>query len=168
MKNFLHKNSWKSANNSLPVQPAPALHEQSSKEITIMIVDDHPLIRENWCYILKRDSRFELLGEYGTAETALEMISKWKPDVVLMDINLPGIDGLQATRLIKKSSPATKIIGVSLHTQPIFAEKMMENGASGYVTKTSSREELLNAITAVHKGEIYICQELQTNLPNNQ
>ena len=86
------------------------------------------------------------------------------PDIVIMDINMPGINGIEATEQIKKISPESKIIGVSLHTQPTYARKMMQKGALGYVTKNSSREEMFKAIEEVYEGKKYICEEIKNIL----
>jgi two-component system invasion response regulator UvrY len=81
-----------------------------------------------------------------------------------MDINLPGMNGIEATEQIRKYSPGSRILGVSLHTQPTYARKMIQKGAMGYVTKNSSREEMFKAITEVHNGRKYICEEIKNIL----
>jgi two-component system invasion response regulator UvrY len=81
-----------------------------------------------------------------------------------MDINMPGTNGIEATEQIKKISPESKVIGVSLHTQPTYARKMMQKGAMGYVTKNSSREEMFKAIEEVYQGKKYICDEIKNIL----
>jgi len=133
-------------------------------KITILIADDHTLVRETWSFILNTDERFKVVAESGSGEEAVELARQMRPDVVIMDINLPGINGIEATQLIRKYSPASKILGVSLHTQPTYARKMMQKGAMGYVTKNSSREEMFRAITEVQQGRRYICQEIKNIL----
>jgi two-component system invasion response regulator UvrY len=81
-----------------------------------------------------------------------------------MDINLPGMNGIEATQLIRKYSPVSKILGVSLHTQPTYARKMIQKGAMGYVTKNSSREEMFKAIMEIQNGRKYICDEIKNIL----
>jgi two-component system invasion response regulator UvrY len=81
-----------------------------------------------------------------------------------MDINLPGMNGIEATQLIRKFSPSSKILGVSLHTQPTYARKMIQKGAMGYVTKNSTREEMFKAIMEVYGGKKYICAEIKNIL----
>ena len=81
-----------------------------------------------------------------------------------MDINLPGINGIEATQQIRKFSPGSRILGVSLHTQPTYARKMMQKGAMGYVTKNSSREEMFKAILEIQGGKKYICDEIKNIL----
>src|SRR5258708_3151807 len=127
------------------------------KKITILIADDHTLVREMWGIILNSDPRFSVIGETGNAEDAILLAKQLHPDIVIMDINLPVMNGIQATQQIRKFAPGTKILGVSLHNMPIYAREMMQKGASGYVTKNSSKDELINAILEIHKGNKYIC-----------
>jgi DNA-binding NarL/FixJ family response regulator len=129
-----------------------------------MIADDHKLIRETWSYILNNDDRFEVIAECGDSELAVEIAREKKPDIILMDINMMPITGFEATERIRKLSPASKIIGVSMHSQPAYAKKMLQIGAKGYVTKNSSREEMIKAILEVFGGNKYICDEIKNNI----
>ena len=131
---------------------------------TILIADDHTLVRETWSFILNTHPEFTVTGECGSAEDAIELAKQLRPHVVIMDINLPGMNGIEATSLIRKYAPTTKVLGVSLHTQPTYARKMIQKGAMGYVTKNSSREEMFLAIKEVHEGRKYICQEIKNIL----
>ncbi|HKZ65166.1 MAG TPA: response regulator transcription factor, partial [Chitinophagaceae bacterium] len=126
--------------------------------------DDHTLIRQSWSFILNADTRFSVVAEAGSGEEAVEMAKQIRPDIVIMDINLPGINGMEAAQLIKKNSPATKILGVSMHTQPAYARTMMKHGAMGYVTKNSSRFELYKAIIEIHNNRTYVCNEVKSIL----
>jgi DNA-binding NarL/FixJ family response regulator len=134
------------------------------EKITILITDDHLLLRESWSYILNADPRFKVVGECGNGEDAVEMARQLHPDIVMMDINLPGMNGMEAASIIRKNSPASKILCVSMHSQPAYARKMMKNGASGYVTKSSSKEEMINALLEVFQGRKYICDEVKNIL----
>ncbi|HUC83324.1 MAG TPA: response regulator transcription factor [Flavisolibacter sp.] len=134
------------------------------EKITILIADDHTLVRETWSFILNTDERFKVIAESGSGEEAVELAKQLRPHIVIMDINLPGMNGIEATQLIRKFSPASKILGVSLHTQPTYARKMIQKGAMGYVTKNSSREEMFKAIIEVHNGRRYICDEIKNIL----
>ncbi len=131
------------------------------KKITIFIADDHTLVRETWSFILNTNPEFSVIGEAGSAEEAIIQINYLKPDVVIMDINLPNMNGIDATHEIIKNAPGTKVLGVSLHTQPTYAKKMIQKGASGYITKNSSRDEMFEAIKEVYKGNKYICTEMK-------
>lgn len=130
-------------------------------KIRILIADDHKLIRETWTYILDSDPRFQVIAECGDAEEAVELAKIKHPDIVLMDINMTPFSGLEATQKIRKISPASRIIGVSMHSQPAYAKKMLQMGARGYVTKNSSKEEMIQAILEVNQGNKYICDEIK-------
>jgi DNA-binding NarL/FixJ family response regulator len=130
-------------------------------KINILIADDHKLIRETWSYILNSDARFQVVGECGDAQEAVELAKTKRPHVVLMDINMTPFSGLEATQRIRKISPGSKVIGVSMHSQPAYAKKMLQMGARGYVTKNSSKEEMIKAILEVNHGNKYICDEIK-------
>ena len=134
------------------------------EKITILIADDHTLVRETWSFILNTDPRFQVIAESGSGEEAIELAQKLRPNIVIMDINLPGMNGIEATQQIRKYAPGTKILGVSLHTQPTYARKMIQKGAMGYVTKNSSKEEMFKAITEIYEGKKYICEEIKNIL----
>jgi DNA-binding NarL/FixJ family response regulator len=134
------------------------------KKITILITEDHMLIRQTWNFLLNSDPRLQVIADCASGEEAVELAGKLRPDVVLMDINLRGITGIEATPLIRKFSPGSKVLGVSLHSQPAYARKMMQQGAMGYVTKNSSGEEMIKAIIEVHNDRKYICDEIKSIL----
>jgi DNA-binding NarL/FixJ family response regulator len=129
--------------------------------ISILIADDHKLIRDTWSFILNTDQRFKVVAECSNGEEAIEQAKLKRPQIVLMDINMSPVTGLEATKQIRKVSPGSKIIGVSMHSQPAYAKKMLQIGAKGYVTKNSSRDEMFKAILEVHKGNRYICDEVK-------
>ena len=134
------------------------------EKISILIADDHKLIRETWSFILNNDARFIVIAECGDSEQAVEMARTKKPQIVLMDINMTPISGFEATEKIRKVSPGSKVIGVSMHSQPAYAKKILQIGARGYVTKNSSKEEMITAILEVHAGNKYICDEIKNNI----
>lgn len=131
------------------------------EKVTILIADDHLLVRETWSIVLNTYNEFKVVGEAGTARQAIELAKELRPDVVLMDINLPDMNGIEATRHICKVSPASCVLGVSMHTQPSFVREMIQKGAMGYLTKNSSKEEMLEAIAEVKKGNKYLCKEIK-------
>lgn len=134
------------------------------EKISVLIADDHKLIRETWSYILNNDARFQVIAECGDSEQAVEMARQKRPQIVLMDINMMPISGFEATERIRKVSPGSKVIGVSMHSQPAYAKKMLQIGAKGYVTKNSSKEEMILAILEVQQGNKYICEEIKNNI----
>ena len=93
--------------------------------IRLIIIDDHTLVRETWSFILNNDPRFTVMAESPSAEEGIELCKQHRPDIVMLDINLPGMNGMEAVPLIRKFAPGTKIIGVSLHTQVAYVKKMM-------------------------------------------
>lgn len=129
--------------------------------ITIMIVDDHKLVREAWAMILNSDPRFEVIADCPNAESAIMEVKELRPDVVIMDVNMPGMNGIEAVAHIRKFSPASKILGVSCYTFPDIARKIIQAGASGYVTKNSSKAEMTHAIVEITKGFRYTCKEIR-------
>ncbi len=134
------------------------------KKISIMIVDDHTLIRETWSFLLGKNENFDVVAECGDGERAIELARDKRPDVVLLDINMAPMSGFDVLKAIRKYSPGSRIIGVSMHSQPAYAKKMLRLGAKGYVTKNSPRQEMLEAISEVSKNHIYICQEVKNIL----
>ena len=130
-------------------------------KISILIVDDHMLIRETWAAILNNDTRFKVVELCGNADEATRHVLSLNPDIVMMDVNLPGLNGIEATEMILKLSSHTKILGVSLYNQASYARRMMQSGARGYITKNASREEMLRAIMEVYHGRKFIGEEIK-------
>lgn len=137
-----------------------------AKKIKIIIADDHLLIAETWATLINMDPDFEVIKVYDNTKSMIEEISDLRPDIAILDINIHPFSGIEAAKMIRKLAPGTKIIGVSMHNQPSFAKKMIRNGAMGYVTKSSNKSEMYEAIRAVMKGEKYICSEIQRNITN--
>jgi len=129
-----------------------------------MIVDDHTLIRETWSFLLGRNENFEVIAELGDGQKAIDIARDKRPHIVLLDINMAPLNGFDVLKMIRKLSPGSKVIAVSMHSQPAYAKKMLRLGAKGYVTKNSPKQEMLDAITEVNKGNIYICQEVKNIL----
>lgn len=129
--------------------------------ISILIVDDHTLIRETWSFLLGRNEDFEVIAEVGDGQRAIEIARDKRPNIVLLDINMAPLNGFDILKMIRKLSPGSKVIAVSMHSQPSYAKKMLRLGARGYVTKNSPRQEMLDAIREVYSGQTYICQEVK-------
>ena len=137
-----------------------------TKKIKIVIADDHLLIAETWATLINMDPDFEVVKVFDNTQTLVEEISDIKTDIAILDININPFSGIEATKMIRRLAPGTKIIGVSMHNQPSFAKKMMRNGAMGYVTKSSNKNEMYEAIRSVMRGEKFICAEIQRNITN--
>jgi DNA-binding NarL/FixJ family response regulator len=138
------------------------------EKITLLITDDHKLIRESLVSLFNADPRFQVLAHCGSGEEAVELAKRLHPAIVMMDMNLPGINGFEATKLILKQSPQSKVIAVTLHTRPAYVRKFFQMGAVGYVTKNSSREEMVKAIMEVYKNRKYICDEIKNILAEQE
>ena len=133
-------------------------------KITVLIVDDHTLIRETWSFLLGRNENFEVIAEVGDGQRAVDIARDKRPNIVLLDINMTPLNGFDVLKLIRKQSPGSKVIAVSMHSQPAYAKKMLRMGAKGYITKNSPRQEMLDAIMEVQLGNTYICQEVKNIL----
>jgi DNA-binding NarL/FixJ family response regulator len=130
-------------------------------KVTVIIADDHKLIREAWRQILDENSNLSVIATCGDAQEVVDLAKEKRPELILMDIMMNPFSGLEATRKILAFAPKTKIIGVSLLSQPAYAKKMLTIGGRGYVTKNSSQEEMMEAIFQVIKGRKYICAEVK-------
>ena len=138
------------------------------EKITILLADDHQLILDTWKYMLEADGRFTVVGTANSGQDAVNQVTATRPKMVLMDINMSEMSGFEATRQIKKISPGSKVIGVSMHSMPAYAKRMLKMGASGYVTKNSTRLELIRTIMEVNEGKTYICEEVKNIIINNE
>lgn len=132
--------------------------------INILLVEDHPLIRKAWKFLLNQDFRFQVIGECESGEDAIELTGILHPDIIIIDSDLRGMNVLEATEKIVGLHPDTKIIGLSFHVLPEYAWKMIQQGASGYLTKCSPPSEIFKAILEVHQGNFYICKEMSDRL----
>ena len=124
--------------------------------INVLLVDDHELVRTGIRKILDDVKGFKVIGEVETGEEAVQFCRKTEPNVVLMDMNMPGIGGLEATKKILRYTPDVKVIVLTVHSEDPFPTKVMQIGAAGYLTKGACSDEMINAIRAVHSGQRYI------------
>ncbi|MBN8877168.1 MAG: response regulator transcription factor [Sphingobacteriales bacterium] len=138
------------------------------EKVTILLVDDHKLIRDSWSFILNSDPRFTVIGETSSGEEAILIAGQKKPQIILMDVNMSPVNGFDATKQIQKISPESRVIAVSMHTMPAYAKRMQQLGAMGYVTKNSSKEEMIAAIIEVSEGKKYICEEVKNILAQQE
>lgn len=132
------------------------------------MVDDHELVRTGIRKILDEVKGLKVIGEAQTGEDAVQFCRKSEPDVVLMDMNMPGIGGLEATKKILRTSPDTKIIVLTVYTEDPIPTKVMQIGASGYLTKDAGPDEMVNAIRAVNSGQRYITPDVAQKMALNQ
>lgn len=126
----------------------------------LLLVDDHAVVRSGLRMLLENEHEIEIIGEAGSAKDAIEAATRLKPNLILMDIGLPDLSGIDATREIKKRLPDVSIVALTIHEDEEYFFKMLEAGASGYVPKRAAPEELLTAIRAAAKGEVYLYPSL--------
>lgn len=132
--------------------------------IQIMIADDHGVVRDGLKKLIESDSSFALVGEASSGRAAIEMANECNPDVILMDIKMPDMDGLQATKKILASHPEIKILALTSVDNELIPKEMLDAGARGYVTKKSGDAELIRAIKTVALGQFYIETSIATRL----
>ena len=128
--------------------------------IRLIIADDHPLMRNGIKTILAGDQEIEVVGCAGDGAELLEMLDTTDADVILMDINMPGMNGIDATQQVRKKHPDLKVLVFSQYDEKRFVKQLMKNGANGYLLKNSAAQELMNAIKIVHSGGLFLSKEL--------
>ena len=124
--------------------------------IRLMLVDDHEVVRSGIRMLLEDEADVEIVGEFGSAREALDALTKLRPDVVLLDIGLPDMSGIDAAKEVKRLRPETAIVALTIHEDEEYFFRMLEAGASGYVPKRAAPEELLTAIRVAAQGEVYL------------
>ena len=126
----------------------------------LLLVDDHAVVRSGLRMLLENEHDLEIVGEAENAKAALEAATHLKPDVILMDIGLPDLSGIDATREIKKQFPNVAIVALTIHEDEEYFFKMLEAGATGYVPKRAAPEELITAIRTAATGQVYLYPSL--------
>lgn len=130
----------------------------------ILIVDDHDLVRTGLKNILAGERELKVVGEASTGEDAIQLARKLEPDLVLMDVGLPGLSGLETTERILKAQPDIRVIVLTAHSEPPLPARLLDSGASGYLTKACDAAELLRAVRKVAQGERYIGSDISQQL----
>jgi DNA-binding NarL/FixJ family response regulator len=123
---------------------------------TVIIVDDHPLFREGLKSIISRNADLEIVGETGVGQEALKLAEKFKPDMVVMDISLPDINGIELTREIKELAPNSQVLIVSVYSKIDYITAAFQAGATGYVVKDAPSGKILQALELVSRGEYFL------------
>ncbi|MCP4289144.1 MAG: response regulator [Gammaproteobacteria bacterium] len=132
--------------------------------IRVLLVDDHELVRTGFRHILAGSNEVDVVGEANSGEDALAKIKTSAPDLVLMDVNMPGIGGIEATRKIKRLYPSIQVIVITIHSDTPFPEQLHDAGALGYLTKGCPADELFEAIHTVNRGKPFISSEVSKKL----
>ena len=128
--------------------------------IRVLLVDDHTILRMALRVLLARESDIKVVADVASGSEVLRLAAELTPDVVVMDIGMPGMDGIETTRRLLAATPGVKVLALSTHMERHFILQMLEAGASGYVIKSAEGEELLRAIRAVAKDKTYLCPEV--------
>lgn len=129
--------------------------------VKLIIVDDHFHVRQAWGWVLNKSPRIDVIAQCANGQEAIETARRLQPDVILMDIHMTPVNGIEATRAIRQFAPGIKIIAVSVQAERSYVNEMLRNGANGYVTKNSSSSEMLMAIDEVLAERIYLCEEIR-------
>jgi len=124
--------------------------------IRILLADDHALVRRGFAMILAAQPDMEVAGEAGNGREAVDLAEKLKPDVVVMDVTMPELNGIEATRRIVEAAPRARVLALSMHKDAVYVREILRAGARGYLLKDSADLDLLAAVRAVAKGEGYL------------
>src|SRR6202521_5388607 len=130
----------------------------------VLIVDDHAFIRRGVQTILRSFPEWQLCGEAGNGNDAIRMAEELKPEVIIMDVAMPGLNGIEATRAISKTQPGVKIVLLTLHESPDLVRSAFRAGARGYLLKTDAEQELVRALTVVIVEGAYISQKIDSEV----
>jgi len=134
--------------------------------VRILLIDDHRLVREGIRKLLEQDSGIEVVGEFGDAREAIKKLKSVGPDIVLMDVSMSGITGIQATEQIKRLLPRTRVLMLSMYDNDNYISGSFEAGASGYLLKDVASQELLSAVHATARGESYLSPQIAKKMIN--
>ena len=132
--------------------------------IRILIVDDHAIIRAGLKRLIEEQSDMKVVGEAGNGREACDKVQTLKPDIVIMDITMPEMNGVQATETIKRDYPNVKILVLSAHDDEGYYRQMLRSGASGYILKSAITEELVHALNVVFAGGLYVCAHIASKI----
>ena len=128
--------------------------------ISVIIVDDHKIMRDGLKNLLKNEKNIDVVGEAENGREAVKITSEIRPDIVVMDIGMPVMNGIEATRQIVKDFPETKVVALSMHYDKQYVSGMLSSGAKGYLLKDCAGEELAKAINTVYENDTYISQDI--------
>ena len=134
------------------------------KKIKVILVDDHAVVRAGYKILLRNNENINIVAETSTGEDAIILSDKYQPDVIVMDISLPGMNGIEAIRRIVKKNNNIKILVFTMHEEVVFVERALQAGAIGYMTKSTDPEMLSKAISQVAQGKKYLDDELKQKM----
>ncbi len=132
--------------------------------ISVIVADDHDLVRMGITRMLEDEPGIDVIGQASSGEEAVALVKELDPDVILMDLKMPGIGGLEATRKLQRSHPDVKVIAVTVCEEEPFPSRLLQAGAAGYLTKGAAMEEMVRAIQVVNAGQRYISPDIAQQL----
>jgi two-component system response regulator NreC len=125
-------------------------------KLRLLLVDDHPIVRSGLRMLFQAEPDMEIVGEVGSGAEAVRAAAALKPDVVIMDVAMPGMSGIEATRRIKEATPDTAVLALTMHEDEQYFFQMLDAGASGYIPKRAAPDDLISAIRAVAEGNVFL------------
>ena len=134
------------------------------KKVRILLADDHKIIRDGIRSLLVDTENFEVCGEASNGNEVLEMLADKKPDIILMDINMPEMNGIEAATIIKEKYPEVKILALTMHDEDKYIMKMIQAGALGYILKDTDKQELVNAIQTLSQGNTFFSRKVSDKI----
>jgi DNA-binding NarL/FixJ family response regulator len=152
----------------VPNQSSSSKPDGKESLITMIIVEDHPVVVEGLKLIFDSSGKYHVEGVAGTGKECLQLLKWISPDVLLLDINLPDISGIDLCKLILDKHPGQKILALTNYNERVFIQQMLDSGAYGYVLKNASSEEIIEGVTEVYKGKKYLCSEAENLLKKTQ
>jgi len=137
--------------------------EQGSK-IRVLIVDDHPIVRQGIAQLINQETDLTTCCEAGSAQEALDIMERCSADILLVDISLDGVSGIELVKMLKSRHPKTPALVISMHDETLYAERALRAGARGYIMKQEATEKMLTAIRQVISGDIYLSERMQAKI----
>lgn len=126
----------------------------------VLLVDDHEIMREGMSALLRKNTGYEVVGQAADGRKALELVTQLQPDIVIMDIGMPNLNGIDATRQILAQNPKIKVMALSTHSEGTIVAKMIKSGATGYMLKESAFEELIDGLDVMLTGKTFLCTKI--------
>ena len=133
-------------------------------EVRILIADDHKILRDGLESLLQKEATFDVVGTAGNGREAMKLTAELQPDVLILDIGMPELNGIDTAQQVTREFPEVRVIGLSVHTDPLYVERMFQNGAVGYLPKDCAADELVAAIRKVMSGGTYIGKSLSDTI----
>jgi two-component system response regulator NreC len=138
-----------------------------TKKIRLLLVDDHAIVRSGLRMLFQAEKNIEIVGEAATGEEALAAVQELQPDVVVMDVAMPGMSGIEATRRIKQANPDVAVLALTMYEDEQYFFQMLEAGASGYIPKRAAPDDLVSAVRVVGQGNVFLYPSLAKLLVND-